>query len=90
MLINEYLANSRNTQENEEDKPIMADNTEFHSIKSKHHPRIRNMLRCHEAMRNGRLSDIKVVERAIDLKKDSKPFMSARTDRVQPPVNLNR
>lgn len=76
-LINQYLADSRNSHMNEEEKPVTAEDIELSEVEQKYHPRIREMLKRHEAMWNGRLGEIKVAEHAIDLKEGAKPFKSA-------------
>lgn len=62
---------------NKEDQPITADDIDHSIVESKHHPQIRNMLRRLEIMWNSRLGNSKVIEHAIDLKEDSKPFKTA-------------
>lgn len=61
----------------EKDKPVTADDIEVSNFKSKHHPRIRDMLRRHKDMWDGTLGSLKLAEDAINLKEDAKSFISS-------------
>lgn len=75
--INQFLADSEKSDMNDKDQPITADNVILKNVESKHLPCIRNMLRRHEVIKNGRLGNLKVAEHGTDLNVYLKPFKLA-------------
>ena len=66
-LINKHLEDARNAAVDQSDEvPITADNVELH-VDENFHPQIRNMLRKHEKIWEGRLGKITATTHRIEL-----------------------
>lgn len=73
-LINKELVDSRNSHMKNEGKSVTVADIDLVEADGRYLSRIRDMLRHHEAMWNGHMSDIEVAKHAIELNDGDKPF----------------
>lgn len=79
--MNQYLTNSQNSHVHEEKKPIKANNIDLRAVENIPLSYTQHILK-HDAVRNGRLENMKVAQYAIDLKEGAQPFTVARYSSV--------
>lgn len=77
VLVNQYLADSQNSQMNEKEKLVAADDIYLNKIDDKYHSLIRDIFRNHKITWNRRLGNTIVAKFLIDLEDSSKMFKLA-------------
>ena len=75
-IINQHLADDRESHMDQDDKPATADDIPLTGVPPELETRVRDMLRKHEKMWSGELGNITTTEHPIDLVPNARPFKS--------------